>query len=78
METIWQHDVTEQELVILFGEAITPEEHRLITQGGADAENAALYRLYTIRGDEARAAEYLARIQDDAFRFDVAYVDLLS
>jgi len=78
LETIWEHGVTPEELAILFNQVVTQQDHQLITQGDPDSENAALYRLYSIRGDVAKAQHYLEQIQDKAFRFDVSYSDLLD
>ncbi len=65
METIFDHNVTKEELKMLFwSDKITLEtfEKAGITERG---HNEALYSLYLIRGDKKMAKKFLDRIPDD-------------
>ena len=75
METIFDHDPSSSELIELLGEAI-PKAEYLRFAGDADTENGRIYRLFTLRGDDATAAEFLARIDDPLYRYNVALVDV--
>jgi hypothetical protein len=69
METIYDHGVTEQELMALFG----PEDERETREEyfeflSSDSACADLYRLYRYRRQFARAGGYLVRIADARYR----------
>lgn len=67
METIFTHNITSEELNLLFfGDPETEEEYLdILSQDSAYADLVALYRL---RGDEARAQAFLNLIQDAELR----------
>lgn len=67
METIYDHDVTEQELNILyFDDPDTQDEYLVgLSQDSAYADLVSLYRM---RGDDARAKSFLDRIQNRELR----------
>lgn len=76
MDNIFQHAPTAAELADLFGDgAPTRESHEALGLS-ADSENGLLFRLYSIRGDEKKAEEYLAKIQDPQYRFDIDLIDV--
>jgi hypothetical protein len=77
METIFDHNPTDEEMVTLFGRSI-PREEYLALPLGQESEFGHLYSLYKIRGDTATAGRYLNMIADPAYRRDLSMVDLLD
>ena len=63
METIFDHGVTDEELVLMYGSTYLTEE--IMAKKNERTNNSALYRLYLIRGDKNKAEEYASRIPDD-------------
>ena len=77
METLFDHAPTPDELEALLGtSAITREVHESLKLS-ADTENGYLARLFMLRGDSAQAQEYLGRIPDPAYRFEIELEDAL-
>ena len=67
IETIYDHGVTESEILALTnGYPETQEEYfEALSQDGAYAD---LFRLYRLRGNKDKASYYLERIEDPAFK----------
>ncbi|MCH8028750.1 MAG: hypothetical protein IH874_02325 [Candidatus Dadabacteria bacterium] len=61
METVFDHNITEQEQLALFGEVLTPERYLELVSMPAAAVDA-IGALYTLRGDREKAQEYLNRV----------------
>jgi len=79
METIFDHNVTTEELNILFGHAVDKEQYLSLTADiGADSANGMLYSLYTIRNDNVTALKYLNKIKDKQYKFDLQLDDIIE
>lgn len=76
METLFDHNPTQEELSRLFGDSPPTREFHASLELGADTENGFLFRLYSLRGEEQKAQDFLGRIQDPQYRFDVALKDV--
>jgi hypothetical protein len=74
METIYDHNVTEAELAVLFPSVITKAEH-LHNGGDQDTQFGYIHNLYSIRGDQEKAKTYLEKIVDARYRFTVGSCD---
>ena len=69
METIFDHNVTDDELVYLFGDTFTKEEFIEMSEGCTQEDfDVDLYRLFNFRHDEDKAQYYLDRIPDTTFK----------
>ncbi len=67
METIYDHDVTEQELnVLYFGDPDSKDEY--LAGLSQDSAYADLVTLYQMRGDDAQAEVFISRIQNRELR----------
>jgi hypothetical protein len=67
METIFDHSVTDAELIELFGRVRTRSEYNAVRRT-SDSEFGMIATLYRIRGDDSREADYLRKISDTAYR----------
>lgn len=68
METVFDHNITKEEIVGVFGyEGFKREwiEELGVDQIGCYAD---IYRLYRMRGDQKKAEEYLAKIPDSEWK----------
>lgn len=74
LETIFDHNVTDEEQKILFCSPYTKEEY-LFLRRTSDSEYARIYRLYFIRNDHITAQKYLDKIKNQQFKFDTQLVD---
>ncbi len=63
METVFDHQPTAEELRYLFLTGQSVEEYRA-THQDQETEYGNIYALYMIRGDRAKALEYLEKIRD--------------
>ena len=75
METIFDHNPTNQELEDLFGYSDISKDE---LPENPDILNAELYRLYSIRGQEVKANSFRDRINDQKYKFSVGYDDLMD
>lgn len=78
METIFDHNITPEELAEFFGpvkDNFKADYLRIVDS--PDAAFAHIYKLYLMRGDQATADKFLQKIQDDQYRFDVGLIDVL-
>lgn len=75
METVFDHNPTEAELIALFRSVKMAEWFRdhATSQDGHFAKIAMLLEM---RGEKKLAAEYVARIEDPEYRFQTAYLFL--
>ena len=83
METIFNHDPTEEELISLFGEPLTKEEY--FKRFGPLSEGAALTTLYAlakIRKDKPLMKrvkdELIRRMGEQAFELSLDYSDIAT
>lgn len=77
METIFDHNVTSDELVTLLGSVVSREKY-LSSPLDSDGENGMLYSLYSLRNDAAKAAHFLAKVKDKHLRFDLQQNDIIT
>ncbi len=77
METVFDHNPTPDELAVLFGEVPPTREEFEALGFGAETQNAYLHDLFRLRGDTARAEEYVQRISDPLYRFNVGLHDVV-
>ncbi len=75
MENLWDHKPTRSELEELFGDA--PEETIRSFPRDEDTALGDIVRLYQVRGEDAKAEEYAARIEDALFREGLLSHDVL-
>ena len=67
METIFDHNVTEDEVINIVGVPTSPKQYkRIISQSKAYED---IYYLYTERGNEQKAQEYLDKLPNDKHKF---------
>ena len=73
METILDHNPTDSELNILYGRS--DEELKNIIRNGTlqDSAFGMIASLMTLRGDEDAKEQYLTKISDPKYRFDIQY-----
>jgi len=77
MENLFDYAPTPDELESLMGvSTLTRAAHEALVLS-SDTENGYLARLFLLRGDDAKAAEFLSRIPDEAYRTELTYVDAL-
>jgi hypothetical protein len=75
IETIFDHDVTEDELTLLFGapdERLTQDEYLEFRQEDHDSRYADLFRLFDLRHDSKQAEYYLSFINESDYRRCIA------
>ena len=68
METVFDHNPSDEELLILFKHPWNIELHRNILNSH-DGNMAEIARLLYLRGEKDRSNEYLERIEDYWFRY---------
>lgn len=79
METIFDHNITEDELTFLFGHVVDKERYLSLTADiDTDSANGMLYSLYTIRNDNVTALKYLNKIKDKQYKFDLQLDDIIE
>ncbi|HEX3033990.1 MAG TPA: hypothetical protein VHT73_02520, partial [Thermodesulfobacteriota bacterium] len=66
METVFDHNVTEDELKLLFRTPLTRAEYE--NKVNTDVAYGDLYRLYSLRGNTVIAYAYLYQIESDTIR----------
>ena len=73
METILDHNVTDAELKILCGRS--NEDLKNIIRNGSNQDCAfgMIASLMTLRGNENAKEQYLSKINDPAYRFEINY-----
>lgn len=76
METILDHNITDDEIIDICG-PIKREEYTAFI-GDQDSAFAAIYRLYLLRKNKAQADKYLNKISDSRYKFQTAYDDILD
>lgn len=76
METIFDHNVTDAELVTLLGSVVSRENY-LSFPLDPDGENGMLFSLYSVRGDTTKAKQYLAKVKDKLLRFNLQQNDII-
>ena len=62
METIFEHNVTDEELRLLLGSV--PQKEEYIKGKNQESHYRTLYRLYLMRGDKPKAKEYFDKLPD--------------
>lgn len=77
METIFDHNITPEEMRKVFG--LTPElwtPEKILSLGSQRGHYEMLYRLYRYRGDVDTAMKYADKIPDDVHKvFGLCYHD---
>jgi hypothetical protein len=76
METIFDHNVTPDELIFLFGKMIDKNEY-LSYPTSEDSENGALFHLYVYRKDNSTAQKFLSKVKDKQYAFDLQLNDVI-
>lgn len=73
METIYDHNPTETELINIGANSMSKSEYLSIIASGDDADSANwdLALLFDLRGDVKKTELYANRIKDDAYRTDL-------
>lgn len=71
MESIFDHQPTEAELVAVYGSREDAEA--ACQHGGQDSLLAEIAALMALRGRKDLADLYVARIEDPEYRFNIAY-----
>ena len=69
METIFDHKITADEQIELFGEVISKQDYLSLVTLPASALDA-IHALYVLRGDIRKAEEYMDRIADSFINGD--------
>lgn len=73
METIYDHGISENELVVLDkmtpGRIINQNKQNYLENCSSDILFADLYRLYFLRGDNNKAQFYFDKIQDHTLKY---------
>lgn len=77
METIFDHNPTEEEIKCLYGRVKTKEEH-LVDPFSQGTEYAMIYRLYKRRGNKEMAEKYGALLSPDYRQQDIDMIDLIK
>lgn len=74
METIFDHNITEKEILSIVGVKIAKDSYeRLVSQNKAYED---IYYLFVERGDKSKAQEYLDKLPNDIHKyFQVLNVD---
>ena len=71
METIFDHNITEDEIKSIFISNFTIEEAKeFISDFNKDEHMALIAKLYALRKDFKKAEEYINKIEDEEFRRD--------
>ena len=71
METIFDHNITEDEIKSIFISNFTIEEAKeFISDFNKDEHTALIAKLYALRKDFKKAEEYINKIEDEEFRRD--------
>ena len=73
METIYDHNPTDEELISITGSVRSLEDYSAMDQ---QTETGRIYRLYKLRGDSVNAALYLSQITDPLYRRDISTRDV--
>ena len=68
METIFDHNVTEQEMMLICG-YVRPRDKFPVKPRDQRWHNQKLYRLYCIRGDKQMQQKFLDMIPNDIHKF---------
>jgi hypothetical protein len=74
METIFDHAITPREMDVLLAVPLSKAKWDKLNND-ADTNFGYIFRLYSHRGDDAKAAEYLAKIVDPEYRSNLAVID---
>lgn len=69
METVFDHDISDDEQLELFGEVISKQNYLSMVTLPASALDA-IHALYVLRGDIQKAEEYMNRIAGSFIRGD--------
>jgi len=77
METLFDHNPTQEELLTLFGFGIQQDKY-LALPSDQQSEYGVLYRLFSLRGDQEAADKYLGLIADPLTRHSLSTVDFLQ
>ncbi len=73
METVFDHDPTNEELYSLFG--VSDEEvRRLVDTSSQVMQWSLIARLYALRGEEELVDAYVDKIDDPVFKFNTLQV----
>lgn len=77
METIFEHNLTEQEMIDIFGTTSVTKDMILGLGMTQTQHYAKIYRLYWNRGDREKAIEYAKKIPDSIWKiFEVCNHDI--
>ncbi len=68
METIFDHNVTEEEVKLLLGLEISKERF-MEWKLDKEANFSCIYRLYLIRGDKEKAKKYFDKLPDTEHKY---------
>lgn len=79
METVFDHNITKEEMVAVMGLPTWTREE-LLSMGGTQEEHyGIIYRLYTYRGDHVTAQKYADMIPNDIHKvFGTCYHDFAT
>ncbi|MDG5813903.1 hypothetical protein QA601_02340 [Chitinispirillales bacterium ANBcel5] len=77
METIFDHNVNEHELLRLFGTGIDRKLY-MCSQSDPDGHNGLLFHLYSIRRNQSVAKRYLKRIKDPNYVVDLIECNIVN
>lgn len=76
METIYNHNITEEEKKYIGKDVFTEEEYKgLVDQDSAYSD---LFCLYRFRGDMKKANEFRDKIEDEEYKWGVGYRDIFT
>lgn len=79
METIFDHNITKEEQIVLYGHVLDKEQYLSFHTGpDTDSSNGELFHLFSIRNDRRNAFKYLNKVKDKQFKFDLQSNDILS
>ncbi len=79
METIFDHNITEEEQIILYGHVLDKEQYLSFRTGpDTDGSNGELFHLFSIRNDHVNALKYLNKIKDKLFKFNLQLNDIIE
>ncbi len=65
METVFDHNITEEERIAIFGSKLVTKDFYLSLGGSQRDFYGDIYRLYTYRGDHKTAKQYADMIPND-------------
>lgn len=74
VETVFDHNVTDDELKAVTGAEFTKEQYLSVSLS-QDSEYCALYRLFSLRNDTEKASIYFNKIKNEELRASITEIN---